>query len=134
LKFSRLFWQNFLRVLSTERTVHDRSVERQKSLLSAREVSVLRLLAWGHTNKEIAQLLEISVKTVEAHKSNGMRKLNLPARWALVRYALASGWLSSEAVPPGAPALVPPKPEGRQTAISRLNCVPAVASVKVRCS
>lgn len=81
--------------------MHDPSIERPKRQLSAREVSVLRLIAWGHTNKEIAELLEISVKTVEAHKANGMRKLNLPARSALVRYAVASGWLSAEAAPSG---------------------------------
>lgn len=77
--------------------MHDPSIERPKPILSAREVSVLRLIAWGHTNIEIARKLAISVKTVETHKANGMRKLNLPARWALVRYAVASGWLSSEA-------------------------------------
>jgi two-component system response regulator NreC len=81
--------------------VHDSSIERPKLSLSAREASILRLLAWGHTNKEIAQQLSISVKTVESHKANGMRKLNLPARSALVRYAVDSGWLRAEEAPPG---------------------------------
>ena len=92
--------------------MHEPSIERPAPALSARERSVLRLLAWGHTNKEIAQLLAISVKTVEAHKANGMRKLNLPARWALVRYAVASGWLSSEAAPPAQTSLGSGDPGG----------------------
>ena len=79
--------------------MHDPSIETPRPTLSAREINVLRLIAWGYTNKEIAQQLAISVKTVEAHKANGMRKLKLPARSALVRYAVASGWLSSEAAP-----------------------------------
>jgi DNA-binding NarL/FixJ family response regulator len=61
--------------------------------LSPRETEVLRLIAWGHTNKEIASLLDLSVKTVEAHKANGMRKLGMRGRIDIVRYALLHGWL-----------------------------------------
>lgn len=61
--------------------------------LSPREVEVLRLISWGYTNKEIASQLSLSVKTVEAHKANGMRKLGMRGRIDVVRYALLHGWL-----------------------------------------
>jgi DNA-binding NarL/FixJ family response regulator len=47
----------------------------------------------GQTNKEIAAALNIAVKTVEVHKAQGMRKLGLQDRSALVRYATLHGWL-----------------------------------------
>jgi DNA-binding NarL/FixJ family response regulator len=61
--------------------------------LSPRETEVLRMIAWGNTNKEIASRLDLSVKTVEAHKANGMRKLGMRGRIDIVRYALLQGWL-----------------------------------------
>jgi two-component system response regulator NreC len=61
--------------------------------LSPRETEVLRMIAWGNTNKEIAGRLDLSVKTVEAHKANGMRKLGMRGRIDIVRYALLHGWL-----------------------------------------
>jgi DNA-binding NarL/FixJ family response regulator len=68
-------------------------------LLSPRETTVLHFVAWGYTNKEIAGHLSLSVKTVESHKANGMRKLSVPRRSGLVRYAVDSGWLTSAAAP-----------------------------------
>lgn len=62
--------------------------------LSGREEEVLRLVAWGYTNKEAAGYLNISVKTVETHKTNLMEKLDLKTRSDIVRYALRRGWLS----------------------------------------
>jgi DNA-binding NarL/FixJ family response regulator len=62
--------------------------------LTARETEVLRLVARGHSNKEIAVALEISVKTVETHKANAMTKLGLRTRAAVVRFAMDEGWLS----------------------------------------
>jgi two-component system response regulator NreC len=61
--------------------------------ISEREGEVLRLIAIGHSNKEIAHRLDLSVKTVEAHKANGMRKLNLRGRVDIVRFAIGEGWL-----------------------------------------
>ena len=61
--------------------------------LSEREQEVLRLTAWGYINKEIATQLKISVKTVETHKANFMKKLNFQSRADIVRYALRQGWL-----------------------------------------
>ncbi|MET0625755.1 MAG: response regulator transcription factor [Pyrinomonadaceae bacterium] len=61
--------------------------------LSDRETEVLRLIALGYSNKEIAARLSLSVKTVEAHKANAMRKLDMHSRIDLVRYAILKGWL-----------------------------------------
>ncbi|WP_198136147.1 response regulator [Paenibacillus sp. oral taxon 786] len=57
-------------------------------LLSTREVEILPLVAKGYGNKEIAEMLHISVKTVEAHKAKIMEKLNLKSRPELVEYAI----------------------------------------------
>ncbi|MEX0816189.1 MAG: response regulator transcription factor [Gaiellales bacterium] len=61
--------------------------------LSDREREVLRLLALGHTNQEIAKMLYISVRTAETHRAHVMQKLRLATRAELVRYALAQGLL-----------------------------------------
>lgn len=61
--------------------------------ITARELEVLRLVARGHSNKEVGAALEISVKTVESHKANAMAKLGLGTRVALVRFAMDEGWL-----------------------------------------
>jgi two-component system response regulator NreC len=61
--------------------------------LSEREREVLRLLALGHTNQEIAKKLYISVRTAETHRAHIMQKLRLSTRAALVRYALERGLL-----------------------------------------
>lgn len=65
------------------------------STISDRETDVLRLIATGYSNKEIASLLMVSVKTVESHKANSMKKLGLAGRIDIVRYALLQGWLNS---------------------------------------
>ena len=64
-----------------------------KGNLSDRESEVLRLIALGYSNKEIAARLSLSVKTIEVHKANAMRKLNITSRIDLVRYAIFQGWL-----------------------------------------
>jgi DNA-binding NarL/FixJ family response regulator len=64
-----------------------------RPLISEREASVLRMMAVGHSNKEVADTLQISVKTVEVHKANAMRKLGLGGRIDVVRYAVLNGWL-----------------------------------------
>ena len=61
--------------------------------ISDRESEVLRLVAVGHSNKEIADRLTISVKTVEVHKANAMRKLGLTGRVDIIRYGVLQGWL-----------------------------------------
>jgi two-component system, NarL family, response regulator NreC len=61
--------------------------------VSEREEEVLRLIALGHSNKEIAARLSLSVKTVEAHKANATRKLGLAGRTDVVSYAIFRGWM-----------------------------------------
>ena len=61
--------------------------------VSDREENVLRSMALGYSNKEIASELGISIRTVEVHKANAMRKLGLKGRIDVVRYALLNGWL-----------------------------------------
>lgn len=62
--------------------------------LSAREREVLQLIAEGYGNQEIAGMLFLSVKTVEAHKAHIMDKLNLKGRTELLKYALKKGLIS----------------------------------------
>ena len=59
-----------------------------QSALTARERGVVQLIAEGHSNKQIANVLNISVKTVETHRSAVMRKLNVSSSASLVRYAI----------------------------------------------
>jgi DNA-binding NarL/FixJ family response regulator len=66
---------------------------RRAPTVTDRETEVLKLMALGHSNKEIASALDISVKTVEVHKTNAMRKLGLQGRSDLVKYAMLQGWL-----------------------------------------
>jgi two-component system response regulator NreC len=73
--------------------------EEDSDPLSEREREVLRLLALGHTNQEIAKLLYISVRTAESHRAHIMQKLRLGTRAELVRYALAHGLLEEDAAP-----------------------------------
>ena len=56
---------------------------------------MLRLIAAGYGNKEIAAQLALSPKTVEAHKANAMRKLELSGRIDIVKYAVLQGWLDN---------------------------------------
>jgi len=64
--------------------------------LSEREVEVLRLIALGHTNAEIAGQLYLSVRTVETHRSHIQQKLSLSTRAGLVRYALERGLIAAD--------------------------------------
>lgn len=61
--------------------------------LSGREEEVLRFIAWGYANKEIAARLSLSIKTIEVHKVNAMQKMGMKSRIDIVRYALLQGWL-----------------------------------------
>ena len=61
--------------------------------LSEREVEVVRRVAQGYTNQDIAHQLALSVKTVETYRTRAMAKLGLTSRVGLVRYALEHGWL-----------------------------------------
>ena len=71
--------------------------------LTEREIEILRLIALGHTNAEIAQQLYLSVRTVETHRARAMKKLGLRNHVELARYAIERG-----IVPPNPPAPTPP--------------------------
>lgn len=74
------------------------SSERQPraSVLTCREQEVMRLLAEGRTVREVAAELSLSIKTVEAHKLNLMRKLDIHNRASLVEYAAQQGWIGAQ--------------------------------------
>jgi DNA-binding NarL/FixJ family response regulator len=61
--------------------------------LTDREAEVLKLVALGFTNKEIARRLDVGVKSIETYKARGSEKLGLQTRAQIVRYAAAQGWL-----------------------------------------
>jgi len=79
------------RALGSER--RSRTGASVRPAVSDREKAVLRLMATGHSNKAIAAELGISIKTVEVHKANAMRKLGLRGRIDVVRFAILHGWL-----------------------------------------
>ena len=72
-------------------TDYRRHVTNPLDLLSAREREVLQLISEGRTNKDIAQILSLSVHTVDSHRSRLMEKLNLNSTGELVRFAIRNG-------------------------------------------
>jgi two-component system response regulator NreC len=68
-------------------------------VLAQREMQVLKLIAWGQSNKEIAAQLGLSVKTIESYKSTALDKLQLRSRTDILRYALANNWLNEDSEP-----------------------------------
>jgi two-component system response regulator NreC len=85
---ARLLVQDFL-----QRSESDAATEAVEEL-TPREREVLIAIAEGHTNREIAEMLVISVKTVDRHRENIMRKLNLHNRVELVKYAIEKGLIT----------------------------------------
>ena len=84
------------RLAAAEATAETQTV---RDPLSEREHQVLRLLALGHTNQEIAKQLFLSVRTVETHRARIVQKLGLKTRAEIVRYAFSSGELNIEPQP-----------------------------------
>lgn len=82
-RVSEVVLSGFLRRASTKA-----SAETPSSLLSARELEIVKLVAESKSNKEVAHMLDISVKTVESHRAHIMEKLNLHSVTELVRYAI----------------------------------------------
>ena len=79
-----------LRLVDSDETAQEK---RPKGPLSQREREVLRLIALGHTNPEIAERLFISVRTAETHRANIMQKLQVRTRADIVSYAMTEGIL-----------------------------------------
>jgi DNA-binding NarL/FixJ family response regulator len=73
------------------RQMQEREVEDSYDLLTTREREVLQLLAEGKTNKEVAQVLNLSLYTVETHRGNILQKLNLHSGAELILYAVRKG-------------------------------------------
>lgn len=71
-----------------------RAVDEPSTALSEREREVVQLVAHGYSNKEIAEKLDVSVKTIETYRYRATDKLGLHGRADLVRYAIDQGWLS----------------------------------------
>jgi two-component system response regulator NreC len=69
------------------------SKDEEEPELSAREIEVLRLLGDGMTNQEIADKLFVSIRTVESHKSNIMRKINLRTTVDLIKFAIRNNYI-----------------------------------------
>ena len=85
---SRLLVEDYVRQLQ------DRDIEDSYELLTTRERELLQLVAEGKSNKDIANLLNLSVYTVETHRSNIMEKLNLHGVPELILYAVRKGVIS----------------------------------------
>jgi two-component system response regulator NreC len=71
------------------------AVAEERPVLSPRETEVLKLMALGHTNREIGEQLDLSVRTVETHRAHIQQKLGLSSRPELTRYALANGLIET---------------------------------------
>lgn len=76
------------------RQMRERDVEDSYELLTTREREILQLLAEGKNNKEVASLLNLSLYTVETHRSNIFQKLNLHSSAELILYAIRKGVIS----------------------------------------
>lgn len=90
-----VFTRVLLGDLGADKFAGDRSGQDSYGLLSHREREVLRLVALGYTNRQIADQLFLSVKTIETYRARVMEKLDLGNRAALVRYALGKGLMDS---------------------------------------
>ena len=73
--------------------INKRRGETRGTELTNRESEVLRYIALGYSNNEVANHLNISVKTVEAHKANSLKKLGMQSRIDIIRYAILQGWM-----------------------------------------
>lgn len=67
--------------------------DNESGILTDREEEILRLIALGYANKEIAYKCGLSPKTVEVHKCSASKKLGISGRVEIIRYAISSGWL-----------------------------------------
>lgn len=64
--------------------------------LTERESEILRHIPLGYSNREISEKMDISVKTVEAHKTNALKKLNMSSRREIISYAILQGWMQED--------------------------------------
>ncbi|MDQ2744022.1 MAG: response regulator transcription factor [Chloroflexota bacterium] len=83
-------------VLQDYRRLLSRPTMDEPDVLTLREREVLQLIAEGKTNRDIAGLLTVSIKTVQAHRTHIMNKLDVHDRTELVKYAIRAGMISAE--------------------------------------
>ena len=83
-----LYYQTSL----TEEQLKEMKEQSRETILTPREEEVLRLVALGYSNQQVAQQLDISTKTVERHKSNMMAKLQLDEQHELIQYGLRNDY------------------------------------------
>jgi DNA-binding NarL/FixJ family response regulator len=81
----------FLTASAQQSLIRDFLERGEQPELTPREVEIVKLIAEAHTNKEIAEILHLSEKTVESHRSNVLQKLGMRDRVELVRYAIRNG-------------------------------------------
>jgi DNA-binding CsgD family transcriptional regulator len=94
---------------SPKRSRFDRKRRNDAPELTDREKDVLGLLALGHTNREAAEELFLSVRTVESHRARIQQKLGITSRAELVRYAIDRDLVAELPITPGDPNLKPTK-------------------------
>ena len=82
-------------IYNTHRKETPEEEEEEEEILSNREKEVLKLVALGFTNKQIANQLLVSIKTVESHKARIRDKLNMNYRSDLVKYAIEKGMINT---------------------------------------
>jgi two-component system, NarL family, response regulator NreC len=75
--------------------LRDGGADEERPVLSQREAEVLKLMALGHTNREIGEQLSLSVRTVETHRAHIQQKLGLSSRPELTHYALTNGLIDT---------------------------------------
>ena len=77
-----------------------KGIDAPDEILSSREKEILQLVAEGYTNKEIADLIYVSVKTVEGHKDNIKKKLDIHDQAGLIKYAIITGIIHLDKLDP----------------------------------
>lgn len=80
-----------VRALARGESFLSAGADRERDVLTARELQVVKLIAEAHTNRQIADVLKLSEKTVESHRANLLAKLGMRDRVELVRYAIRRG-------------------------------------------
>jgi two-component system, NarL family, nitrate/nitrite response regulator NarL len=91
----------FAAAIAPEQGVEDPPAVVQETSLSARELFVLKSVAYGKSMKEIGKELDLSSKTIETYKARGSSKLNLSGRRQIVEFAIAQGWVSAPEIAVG---------------------------------
>ncbi len=92
---SNIIVESFIKRASEQPKVDQQSVSTSDQPLTKREIEVLKYIALGHTNRQIAGTLFLSFRTVNTHRANIMQKLNIHETAGLVRYAISIGLVNS---------------------------------------